>query len=566
MDAKQERARVVKDILRSSCKNYLYEYLLQRREQASFTKDIQLEHDGYLAKLHNLENDREFEGNVKIALNGFEMEKKTLDVTTFWDEVKKLKEEETAIRTASLGHLNIFGKTLTQYAYAQEIINEGVKLKTTQKRVNETEGIELSSKKARKSVKSTSYVNIRDQESEKISSEFPSSSDESARDPESQYSDNIHKFGVSNSATDRVASLSEYDQEADELNDKDASNMSIVYNKKTMRDAYLKTRQDLYDHTSQKDWWIEQCNISSNFRQYQVTNIDKLEDGETFCFSSDYEEILSLHHIMLIDLTNMRKPLYVSADERSWRAAIRQPDKPNIASFFRDVMDEYEMVINDIDLLRLKFYEMWGRYCDQVIYSDNERRLFETTQAVTRAFYERMHMYLSNSEKVNNEDTIMHEYIHDTFKETFRDSNYDTIWANGESSSSKYHRTTYGRNKGKKPDMVLYRIIENVAIFCQGGLNKMISSCGGDTGASFGGHICEGHIYFCMMDLKFDGIYRFFQLSEVKLARKLSEFSLVRRLIMEAFFFKCRIDDFYSNRNGTSNQNIHNNFSRVVRL
>ncbi|POG76766.1 hypothetical protein GLOIN_2v1837963, partial [Rhizophagus irregularis DAOM 181602=DAOM 197198] len=341
---------------------------------------------------------------------------------------------------------------------------------------------------------------IRDQESEKISSELPSV-EESARDP-----------------------ILEFPDDPPELNDEDV----IVYNKKTMRDAYSRTRQDIYDRTSQKD-----------------------------------------------------KPLYVLTDERNWRTAVRQPIKPKISSFFRDVMDDYEMVINDIDLLRLKYYEMWGRYCDQVIYSDSERRLFETTQAVTRAFYERMHM--SNSEKVNNEDTVMHEYIHDTFKETFRDSNYDTIWANDESLSSKYHRATYGRNKGKKPDMVLYRIIENgereescfieakhfsitrnsniggynmykVAIFCQGGLNKMMSSYGGDTGASFGGHICEGHIYFCMMDLKYDGIYRFFQLSEVKLARKLSEFNLVRRLIMEAFFFKCRIDNFYSNRNGSSNQ------------
>ncbi|CAB4487463.1 unnamed protein product [Rhizophagus irregularis] len=429
---------------------------------------------------------------------------------------------------------------------------------------------------------------IRDQESEKISSELPSV-EESARDP-----------------------ILEFPDDPPELNDEDV----IVYNKKTMRDAYSRTRQDIYDRTSQKDWWIEQCNISNNFREYQVANIDILEDGGTFCFSTNYEEILSLHHIMLIDLTNMKKPLYVLTDERNWRTAVRQPIKPKISSFFRDVMDDYEMVINDIDLLRLKYYEMWGRYCDQVIYSDSERRLFETTQAVTRAFYERMHM--SNSEKVNNEDTVMHEYIHDTFKETFRDSNYDTIWANGESLSSKYHRATYGRNKGKKPDMVLYRIIENgereescfieakhfsitrnsniggynmykVAIFCQGGLNKMMSSYGGDTGASFGGHICEGHIYFCMMDLKYDGIYRFFQLSEVKLARKLSEFNLVRRLIMEAFFFKvnlscccqtvpkisrtylvlsfvyhiqCRIDDFYSNRNGSSNQYSHNNLSR----
>ena len=33
-----------------------------------------------------------------------------------------------------------------------------------------------------------------------------------------------------------------------------------------------------------------------------------------------------------------------------------------------------------------------------------------------------------DSGKDENEDTVMHEYIHDTFKETFRDSNYDTVW------------------------------------------------------------------------------------------------------------------------------------------
>ena len=97
-----------------------------------------------------------------------------------------------------------------------------------------------------------------------------------------------------------------------------------------------------------------------------------------------------------------------------------------------------------------------------------------------------------------------------------------------------------------------------VAIFCQGGINNKIES-GVQT---FGGHICgkfsfrilvnscfntfshkniiEGYIYFCMMDLEYDGIYRFFQLSEIKLARKLSEFNLVRKLILETYFFKVK--------------------------
>ncbi|CAB4469221.1 unnamed protein product [Rhizophagus irregularis] len=65
-------------------------------------------------------------------------------VRSFWKEI----EEKTAIQTASLGYLNIlFGRALTQYAHAQEVSIKGVKLQTLQKRENETEGIELSSKK-----------------------------------------------------------------------------------------------------------------------------------------------------------------------------------------------------------------------------------------------------------------------------------------------------------------------------------------------------------------------------------------------------------------------------------
>ncbi|POG79617.1 hypothetical protein GLOIN_2v454026 [Rhizophagus irregularis DAOM 181602=DAOM 197198] len=153
-----------------------------------------------------------------------------------------------------------------------------------------------------------------------------------------------------------------------------------------MRDAYLKIRQDLCDHFSQKDWFIEGYNVSDAFRKYQISNIDKLVAGETFHFSSDNEEILSLHNIMFIDLTTMKKPLYLDIDdERKWRVSIRQQKQQTPPSFFGEIVDEYEMEINDIDELRSKFYDMWGKYRDKVIYSDSERRLFETTQAVARA-------------------------------------------------------------------------------------------------------------------------------------------------------------------------------------
>jgi len=196
-----------------------------------------------------------------------------------------------------------------------------------------------------------------------------------------------------------------------------------------------------------------------------------------------------------------------------------------------------------------------------------------------------------DSGKYENEDTVMHEYIHDTFMETFRDSNYDTVWANSESSSSKDYRSTYGRSQGKKTDLTIYRIVEKgeheescfieakpfsvtrtskiggcnlykVAVFCQGGINNILLRENEQGVQTFGGHICEGYIYFCMMDLEYDGIYRFFQLSEIKLARKLSEFNLVRKLILETYFFKCRIDSYYSNRNNYSSSLCSSRFIR----
>ncbi|CAB4428948.1 unnamed protein product [Rhizophagus irregularis] len=126
-----------------------------------------------------------------------------------------------------------------------------------------------------------------------------------------------------------------------------------------------------------------------------------------------------------------------------------------------------------------------------------------------------------------------------TYKETFRDSNYDTVWIIAPPMQDLFSVTRTSKVGGYN----LYK----VAIFCQDGINNILL-CENEPGVqTFGGHICEGYIYFCMMDLEYDGIYRFFQLSEIKIAQKLSEFNLMRKLILEAYFFKCRINSYYSN-------------------
>ncbi|CAG8715272.1 17584_t:CDS:2, partial [Racocetra fulgida] len=138
-------------------------------------------------------------------------------------------------------------------------------------------------------------------------------------------------------------------------------------------------------------WFIEDYNVSDGFRKYQISNIDKLVAGETFNFASSN-----------ID------------DERKWRISIRQPRQQTPPSFLGEIMDEYEAEINDIDELRSKFYDMWGKYRDKVIYSDNERRLFEAIQAVAHITIYRVMKKDEKEEtcKVEREETCFVEAKH----------------------------------------------------------------------------------------------------------------------------------------------------------
>ena len=73
MNANTEREAVAKAVLRSECDNYFYEYLIRRREQASFVKEIQIENSCYCTTLLNLKNDHELGVNAKSALDAFEV-------------------------------------------------------------------------------------------------------------------------------------------------------------------------------------------------------------------------------------------------------------------------------------------------------------------------------------------------------------------------------------------------------------------------------------------------------------------------------------------------------------
>ncbi|CAG8648601.1 6052_t:CDS:2, partial [Dentiscutata heterogama] len=81
----------------------------------------------------------------------------------------------------------------------------------------------------------------------------------------------------------------------------------------------------------------------------------------------------------------MKKTLYLDIDdEQKCRISIHQPRQQTLP-VSQEIIDKYEVEINDIDELCSKFYNMWKKYCNKVIYLNNERHLFEAIQAIAYA-------------------------------------------------------------------------------------------------------------------------------------------------------------------------------------
>ncbi|CAB4427564.1 unnamed protein product [Rhizophagus irregularis] len=108
--------------------------------------------------------------------------------------------------------------------------------------------------------------------------------------------------------------------------------------------------------------------------------------------------------------------------------------------------------------------------------------------------------------------------------ETFRDSNYEVIWANGQSPSSKEHRMTYGRTQGKNQIWLFVELLKKSSMKDHVLLRRNIFQ------SQETHHHAETNSELNHLVLTFTrGIY---QLCEIKLAQVLSEFNLVRRDIL----------------------------------
>ncbi|CAG8617663.1 11790_t:CDS:2, partial [Diversispora eburnea] len=188
----------------------------------------------------------------------------------------------------------------------------------------------------------------------------------------------------------------------------------------------------------------------------------------------------------------MKKPSYVIMNKQNWCSYVRQPSQLDLVEFFENIMNEYEKMKKDVFLRQLKSYE-------------------------------RLHMS-PDSSKDENEDIVIIIEKGERKESCFVEAK----------SFSVIRTSKVGRYN-------LYK----VAIFYQGDINNALLYENKSGVQIFG----EGYIYFYMMDLEYDGIYHFFQLFEIKLAQEFLEFNLMRKLILETYFFKYHIDNYYSNRN-----------------
>ncbi|CAG8608150.1 11300_t:CDS:2, partial [Diversispora eburnea] len=256
-----------------------------------------------------------------------------------------------------------------------------------------------------------------------------------------------------------------------------------------------------------------------------------------------HDKTRCLSNIMLIERT---KPTYLSCDSTIWDTICRRQTPSGLTSAVNNIILEYSSLLNSFTPLD----EIEDRWCT------NFSRVTELNKEDRANFY--------------NEDTFVHNTLHDLINEIFRDSMLELMWANSESSSSKNRRSSNKENdtvKGNKPD---FKILTNtrdeilfgevkprdsssvlakkdlvkLAEFQAGTLDELIKKYGNRIGMiSFGIWVCGMNVHIYEMDLNYDGIYRMILVANVSVPTEREKIiNLVP--VLEAFYnIKHRISE-----------------------
>ncbi|CAB4496081.1 unnamed protein product [Rhizophagus irregularis] len=204
-------------------------------------------------------------------------------------------------------------------------------------------------------------------------------------------------------------------------------------------------RIDIND-ASTNDWVADGYNISLDFREFQLTSINLLETNQTFSYAKDIDRILCLSSIMYC---NEVKPEFVTCSEKVWNKIRPRPLVPKmLPSVVHLIIIEYNMFLNDKQLLDIKWHENWVKW--STLSTDEDKSIFDCAQEVTKNFFTYLSSVSFDEDKKLDEDTFVHRYCHRILEEIFSKDDFSLIWANGESESSKERRILDGNNHGEE--------------------------------------------------------------------------------------------------------------------
>ncbi|CAG8592814.1 5010_t:CDS:10 [Funneliformis caledonium] len=267
-----------------------------------------------------------------------------------------------------------------------------------------------------------------------------------------------------------------------------------------------------FRNISKKDWIFENYNLSNEFRDFQKMTIQQVKENPYLCYK-DIQKILCLSNIMLIERI---KPTYLSCDLSSWNTICRRKTSSYLSSTVNNVVLEYSLLLNSFTPLE----EMEDKCVTSVVHNQFDANIF--------------YSFLLGSINKDNEDTFVHNTLHNLISEIFRDPMLELVWANSESSASKSRRLNNKENvtvKGNKPDfkistntkdeilfgevkprdsssVLVKKYLVKLAEYQAGTLDELIKKYGNRIGMILS-------VYGYVMDLNNDGIYRMILVADV---------------------------------------------------
>ncbi|CAG8538808.1 9743_t:CDS:10, partial [Dentiscutata heterogama] len=297
-------------------------------------------------------------------------------------------------------------------------------------------------------------------------------------------------------------------------------------------------------------------NLSSEFRNFQKSTIEQVKKNPILCYKKDIEKILSLSNIILIE--NI-KPSFLNFSQTIWDQICRRKSPSSLPSVANNLALEYSSMINSFTPLN-DIQDAWCNNFSKITgLTDRDKDKFCQTQIIFRNF--------SKNVNTNNEDTFVHETLHDLLKEIFRDSTFELICESLVSKNRRSNSSDKENYRGEKPDfkvvtntkeeilfgevktkdsrsLLINKDLIKLSNFQSGALDELIKKYANKIGlASFGIWVSGPRIRIYEMDLNYDGMYRMFLMANVVTPMERAQFLSLIPVLEALYNIKDRISE-----------------------